>query len=66
VAVGVYRAYADGRQYAEGGRRRISNAMTAPGRPRLPGHVSTNYADGRQYAEGGRRRMTSYTDGDLG
>jgi hypothetical protein len=64
VAVGVYRAYADGRLYAEGGRRRISNAVTAPGRPELPGHVSTHYANGRQYAEGSRRRMGSYAEGN--
>jgi hypothetical protein len=47
VAVGVCRVYADGRQYAEGGRRRISNAVTAPNRREPLGHVSTPYDDGR-------------------
>jgi hypothetical protein len=46
VAVSVCRAYADGRQYVEGGRRRISNAVTAPDRRELLGHVSKPYADG--------------------
>jgi hypothetical protein len=46
VAVGVFRVYADGRPYAEGGRRRIGYAVTAPVRRELPGHVSRHYADG--------------------
>jgi hypothetical protein len=64
VAVGIYRAYADSRLYAEGGRRRIRNAVAVPARPKLLGHVSKAYADGRQYAEGDRRRIGSYAEGN--
>jgi hypothetical protein len=63
VAVGVYRAYADGRLYAEGDRRHIRNAVTAPVQPRLLGHVSKGYADDLYYAEDGRRRIAFYAEG---
>jgi hypothetical protein len=49
--------------YAEGGPRRLADAVTEPSRPERDRSTCLCYADGLAYAEGGRQRSPLYAEG---
>ena len=49
--------------YAEGGPRRLADAMTESSRPERDWRTCSCYADGLVYAKGGRRRIPLYAEG---